>query len=394
MSAPDPASAGEGHGQAAVLDVGGLDALIRLLGSRGYRVMGPVVREGAVVPGEIAGVADLPRGCHDRQEAGTYRLDIEADDEELFGWAVGPGSWKAELFPPSQEVWRARVTDGRVEVEEPDDDVRPLAIFGARPCEVAALGVLDRVLGDGAVGDPHYLRRRRDALVIVVECGAPAATCFCTSMGTGPGATGSFDLALTELLDDDGHRFVAHHAGPRGVDLLAAVGAGPAGGGDLAAARAVLDHSIAAIHRQLPKDTVASLLARNLEHPQWEEVAERCVACGNCTLVCPTCFCSDVTDVTELSGEVRRTRTWASCFDLEHSHMAGGAVRGSVSSRYRQWLTHKLSTWWDQFDTSGCVGCGRCIAWCPVGIDLTEEVAVFAATDGTGPASAGEAGTR
>jgi ferredoxin len=134
--------------------------------------------------------------------------------------------------------------------------------------------------------------------------------------------------------------------------------------------------------RQLSVDGLAALLARNLDHPRWDEVAERCLACGNCTLVCPTCFCSDVRDKTTLTGEIRRERSWASCFDLEHSYLHGGPVRATTSSRYRQWLTHKLSTWWDQFGTSGCVGCGRCIAWCPVGIDLTEEAAAIRSTDG------------
>jgi sulfhydrogenase subunit beta (sulfur reductase) len=132
----------------------------------------------------------------------------------------------------------------------------------------------------------------------------------------------------------------------------------------------------------LPVRAVADLFSQNLEHPRWDEVASRCLSCGNCTMVCPTCFCSDVHDTADTVGVVERRRTWSSCFDLEHSYLHGGPVRASSSSRYRQWLTHKLSTWWDQFDTSGCVGCGRCIVWCPVGIDLTQEVAAIAASDG------------
>jgi Fe-S-cluster-containing hydrogenase component 2 len=118
----------------------------------------------------------------------------------------------------------------------------------------------------------------------------------------------------------------------------------------------------------------------NLEHPRWDDVAERCLSCTNCTLVCPTCFCFAVEDVNSLDGErAERTQRWDSCFTLGHSMLHGaGSVRGDTRSRYRQWLTHKLSTWWDQFDESGCVGCGRCISWCPAGIDLTEEVAAIA----------------
>jgi ferredoxin len=134
--------------------------------------------------------------------------------------------------------------------------------------------------------------------------------------------------------------------------------------------------------RSLDTADLPGLLARNLEHPRWEEVAKRCLSCGNCTLVCPTCFCSDVSDVSDVSGTVERQRRWASCFDLDHSYLHGGPVRLTTASRYRQWLTHKLSTWWDQFDESGCVGCGRCLTWCPVGIDLTEEAAAIRAADG------------
>ena len=133
-------------------------------------------------------------------------------------------------------------------------------------------------------------------------------------------------------------------------------------------------------HRQRSLDThdIRDLLLGNLDHARWEEVGQRCLACANCTMVCPTCFCSTVQDVTDLTGDhVTRERFWESCFTAEHSYMNCGTVHKSISSRYRQWLTHKLASWHDQFDTSGCTGCGRCITWCPVGIDLTEEVSAI-----------------
>ena len=368
-------------GDSAVIDVNGLDALIRLLAELGYSTRGPVVRDGAIMPGPVAGVADLPVGCHDDQGPGHYRLE-RGDDEALFSWAVGPGSWKSELFPPSQVLWRATVDGDDVTITEPDIRAAPVALIGARPCEVAALDILDKVLNDADVADPRYSARRDGSFVVAAECGAPSATCFCTSMGTGPGADRGFDLALSELDDGGGHRFLMRIGSVRGAEILSRLPLSEVAPADLEARRQMLAAAESAIVRHLPTEGLAALLTRNLEHPRWEEVAERCLACGNCTLVCPTCFCSDVRDVSTLSGEVRRERTWASCFDLDHSYLHGGPVRASTSSRYRQWLTHKLSTWWDQFGTSGCVGCGRCIAWCPVGIDITEEAAAISRSDG------------
>jgi ferredoxin len=135
------------------------------------------------------------------------------------------------------------------------------------------------------------------------------------------------------------------------------------------------------VPRSLDTDGIRDLLFSNLEHPRWQQVADRCLSCANCTLVCPTCFCSSVSDVADLSGDhASRERQWASCFTLEHSQMHGGNARPTVASRYRQWLTHKLAGWIDQFGSSGCTGCGRCITWCPVGIDLTAEVAAIRET--------------
>jgi ferredoxin len=374
-------------GEVVVLRLDGLDSLVAKLAQLGFDTKGPVVRAGAVVPGPITGIGDLPCGVHDVQAPGSYQLN-HTDDGRLFDWAVGPGSWKAEFFPPSQEVWRAAMVGDSLQFSEPAPPATSLAIVGARPCELAALDVLDRVLKDGAHRDPVYAERRERVFVAVVECATPAATCFCSSMGTGPGIEVGFDLALTEIDDADGHRFVVRAGSDAGANALSGLAHEAARDEDLEARGRVLDMAAARMGRHLQTEGLASLLARNVDHPRWADVAERCLSCANCTLVCPTCFCSDVRDTTDLGGALQRRGVWSSCFDLDHSYLHGGAVRTSASSRYRQWMTHKLSTWWDQFDTSGCVGCGRCIAWCPVGIDITEEVAFIAASDDATTANA------
>jgi sulfhydrogenase subunit beta (sulfur reductase) len=369
-------------GDSAIIDRLGLDDLITALGQRGFRTLGPIVRDGAIVHGEVGASSDLPVGWHDEQGPGSYRLRSGGEDT-LFDWAVGPASWKSEFFPPQETIWRATVREGEVSIVEPTSEPPPVAILGARPCELAALDILDRVLKDGEVPDPGYTRRRQGSFVVVVECGSPSASCFCTSMDTGPSATDGYDLALTELTDPGDHRFLVRVGSEAGAEVLEATSWCTPAPHDFEQRDAVVTDSSIRMGRSLDTDSLAALLARNLDHPRWEQVADRCLSCGNCTLVCPTCFCSDVDDVSDLSGTVERQRSWASCFDLAHSYIRGGPVRPTTSSCYRQWLTHKLSTWWDQFDTSGCVGCGRCVTWCPVGIDITEEAAAIRATDGS-----------
>ena len=266
-------------GDDAVIDVGGLDRLIVLLGERGYRAIGPVARDGAIVHGEVSGADDLPAGWHDVQAPGRYRLE-QAGDAELFGWAVGPASWKSEFFKPTETLWRATVSDAAVSIRLPPPPERPLAIVGARPCELAALDVLDRVLAGGEVPDDRYTARRAGSLVVAVECGKPSSTCFCTSMGTGPDAGPGYDLALTELLTGT-HRFYVQVGSEAGADLLDGIGWTPATEEDRGARREVVDGARAGMGRSLQTDGLAALLARNLEHPRWDEVAERCLSCGN-----------------------------------------------------------------------------------------------------------------
>jgi ferredoxin len=361
------------------IDRHGLGALLDAIAADGYRLIGPTVRDAAVVLDDIASVDDLPAGWGDEQDGGRYRLRRRPDDL-LFGWAVGAHSWKAFLFPPRVTLWSASRVDDGFQIDEPPEADERLAFFGVRGCDLHAIAIQDRTFLGGSHADPHYARRRAALLLVAVNCSDPAATCFCTSMGTGPGVTGGADLVVTELLDGDGHRFVVAAMTGRGVTLLAGVPARPTSDGDDARAAAVTVRSAQRITRAVETDGIRDLLLANLDHPRWDDVAERCLACTNCTLVCPTCFCSTVEDHTDLSGaHAERVRRWDSCFTLDHSHTHGGSVRTTHGARYRQWLTHKLATWVDQFDSSGCVGCGRCITWCPVGIDLTAEVAAIRA---------------
>lgn len=353
----------------------GLDRLIRLLADRGYEVVGPTVRDGAIVLDHVEGTADLPAGVREEQGPGSYSLTPTGDDR-LFDWAHGPDAGKRFLFPARELLATiTRGADGMRRAPDPDEG-RPYALVGLRACDLAAIAVQDRVFMDL---DPTYRRRRERAVLIGVNCAVPGATCFCASMGTGPRCTAGFDLALTEL--DDG--FAIETGSARGEELLAGLAAREATEPEAGEVDRIVAEAAASMGRELDTSDMPGLLHRNRSHPRWRDVGERCLACANCTNVCPTCFCHDVVDGVSLSGAVAtRTREWASCFSAEYSWAAGEVVRDSRASRYRQWLTHKFASWIDQYGTSGCVGCGRCITWCPVGIDVIEEVVAIRATDG------------
>jgi ferredoxin len=353
-------------------------ALLASIARAGYRIVGPTVRDGAIVYGEIRGVDDLPVGWTERQEAGTYRLERRTD-AALFGYVVGPHSWKQYLFPSRERLWTARRTGDSFEVEPPDADPTPLAFLGVRACELAAIAIQDRVFL-GAVQDPGYRSRRQRILRIAVQCGQAGGTCFCVSMGTGPGVRDGYDLVLTEILEAGSHHFLLTVGTAAGARVLDGVPTTPAGRSDEDAAERIVSRTAESMGRTMNADGLRDLLAASLEHPRWEDVGRRCLSCTNCTMVCPTCFCSTTEEVPDLSADtVERWRRWDSCFNSDYSRLHTQVVRKSTPSRYRQWLTHKLGTWHDQFGTSGCVGCGRCVTWCPVGIDLTEEIAALRA---------------
>ncbi|HEX8918311.1 MAG TPA: 4Fe-4S dicluster domain-containing protein [Chloroflexota bacterium] len=366
----------------AVLDREGLNGLLLALQDLGYQVVGPTVRDRAIVYDRVRTIDDLPVGWTDEQDGGTYRLR-KRDDDALFGYAVGPHSWKKYLFPPTLRLWKARREGDDLKLVEEEAASPPLAFLGVRSCELHAIRIQDKVFMGGSYVDPTYSARRETAFLIAVNCGHPGGTCFCVSMNTGPKADAGFDLALTEVLDSDAHYFLVEVGSERGAEVLSRIPQRPAGGDEMAAAAGVVESAAQQMGRQMETDDIKQLLYRNYEHPRWDDVASRCLSCTNCTMVCPTCFCSTVEDSTDLTGqEAERVRLWDSCFTVDFSYIHGGSVRSSPKSRYRQWMTHKLATWYDQFGTSGCVGCGRCITWCPVAIDITEEVAAIRITDG------------
>jgi sulfhydrogenase subunit beta (sulfur reductase) len=349
--------------------------LLSTLRGLGYRCVGPVVRDGAIAYEALSDIGELPAGINDEQQPGSYRLTA-TDTVRLFDWANGPQALKPWLFSSRECLWTAqRSADGSLSFTEQVPQGEPTAVIGVRACDLAALALQDRhFLAEGSV-DAWYEARRRQLLLVAVNCTRPASTCFCASTGDGPAAESGYDLVLDEL--DDGYLVVAGSA--TGKRILALLPVLPVTDAQRQAALQATVRAAAMQTRSLPARNLQALLFGNLDHPRWEDVARRCLSCGNCTSVCPTCFCYREADQPALDGgRSIHIREWDSCFSQGHSYIHGLTIRPDTRLRYRQWLTHKLGSWHEQYGRSGCVGCGRCITWCPTGIDITAEVAAIA----------------
>jgi sulfhydrogenase subunit beta (sulfur reductase) len=361
------------------------DTLISTLNNQGYEVIGPTVREGAIVYDFVTSSTDLPVGCTHEQSAGKYRL-VNCNDHALFGFNTSPQSWKKFLHPATLLLNKSQRDRSNYTITPLKVDQQKYAFIGVRPCDLAAISVLDKVFITESNTDSGYQTRRSNIFIVVINCGQSGGNCFCASMQTGPRATTGFDLALTEILEKDRHYFVAEAGTEQGEAILKNIPHKEANIYELKSAENMIDDATSQMGRSVDTENISELLSNNSEHKQWQEVGKRCLTCGNCTMVCPTCFCNTIEDVTDLSGnDATRIRKWDSCFTLDFSYIHGGSIRSSAMSRYRQWLTHKFASWHHQFGTSGCVGCGRCITWCPVGIDITEELHAIRTNEQTNP---------
>jgi len=346
-----------------------LSELLSLLQGDGYRLVGPTEEQGAIVYREIDSTDALPAGLVDHQAPGSYRLERQAH-HRWFDWVGTAQGLKPLLFTPEQPLWVAHPDDNGFNFKTVADTPPPTAVIGVRSCDLAALALQDRHFLHGAFVDPHYQARRQSLLLIAVNCHRSADTCFCVSTGDGPEVKTGADLVLDEL--DEG--FEIRATSDTGQALLGRLATQALHPGQQHRNRELRQQATVQ-QRALPSTNLRDpLYAARADERHWQPVAARCLTCGNCTAVCPTCFCFRVDQQAPLDGsESEAVRRWDSCFSDEHSYVVGHVVRKSAEHKYRQWLTHKLAIWHDQYGRSGCTGCGRCITWCPVGIDLVEE---------------------
>ncbi len=354
-----------------------LQALLDVLQKAGYSCVGPQVRDGAIVYDTLTHADQLPWGVRDKQSPGEYRLET-IPERKAFAFSNGPQAIKPVLFKPQETVWRTeRQSDGKLVFQPHHPIETPIAMIGARACDLAAMTIQDKVFVGGAHVDTRYQQRRENLLVVAVNCTYASNNCFCVSAGTGPHVRDTFDILMTEV--EGG--FVVKTGSERGVAMIQPLKLKGSNDQQVAVASQYVDEAAAMQTKRMPLDNsraLRDLLFSKLDSPRWDEVAERCLSCGNCTSVCPTCFCHSEAEKPSLDGSSsEHQREWDSCFTAGHSQLNGTIIRDDTKKRYRQWVTHKLGSWFDQFGTSGCVGCGRCMTWCPVGIDITEEVAAI-----------------
>ncbi|KAA3616201.1 MAG: sulfite reductase subunit A [Calditrichaeota bacterium] len=358
-----------------ILPAGEFDVFLQALNKAGYEIIGPTVEDQAIVFDTITSSSELPTGWTDEQNAGSYRLH-KTEENLFFDFNVSPHSWKKRLHLANLLLWQAKTNGSGFSIAESNGNIPKQAFLGVRSCDAAAIEKQDKIFLQGDYIDTAYKSRRDQTLIITVNCSKAGGNCFCTSMETGPYAKSGYDLSLTEIKKNGRYFFYLEIGSDEGASVLAGMPAlEEASVDDDSFVRDKMREVSKMMKKNVDTTDIKSLFYDNYDNSIWTKIAERCMNCANCTMVCPTCFCTNVEDVTDLTGaEAERWRRWDSCFTMDFSYIHGGSVRPSAANRYRHWITHKFAAWHDQFDESGCVGCGRCITWCPVGIDITQEI--------------------
>lgn len=341
-----------------------------------HTVVGPKIRDGVLTLSSIDS-GDLPAGYTDRQAAGMYRL-VKSDKTEIFAYSSGFDSFKKFLNPPYAELFSYKASKNTFLTASLISHHTPYAFFGIRACDRAALKLYDRVFLEGVNREPCYESLRHNLLIIAVNCVYPGDNCFCLSTGTGPELRDGYDLLITELKDS----LLLESGSQAGSKIMKSLPLTAVTDADIQEKASRLENSRKIFKKSVNLDGLPALIYRNFEHPVWQDISERDLECGNCTQVCPTCFCTSSYDSIELKGILKRfssmsgkkVKKWDSCFSRNFARVHGGNFRTTRRARYRHWFAHKLAYCFEQFGLPGCVGCGRCITWCPAGIDITQEL--------------------
>ncbi len=264
------------------------------------------------------------------------------------------------FFPQTEKMYKFKFKGNSVDIEEFTEEQAQQVIFGIRSCDVQSIDCLDKVFLTKGYEDQFYKTKREKTLLVALSCTKPQDTCFCESMGLNPQEAPGADVQGYDLGDALG--FVAKT--PAGEALLAKYS------GLFTEINAV-PQKVEGFNLKADVAGIPEKLAKMFDHPIWDEVSQKCLGCGACAYLCPTCHCFDI------SGTVRgdqgyKFRCWDCCMFSEYTRMAGGHnPRPSKKERVRNRFLHKLYYFKDRYGQLLCTGCGRCIAKCPVGMDIT-----------------------
>jgi ferredoxin len=302
-----------------------IDDMLYQLQGDGYKCVAPRHHESEINYDTITKSADLPWGFHDEQAPGHYKVN-KSDHKHAFGFVLPTTSVKPMLFKAKENVWKVKRNDEGKLAFEPIVEFEKIAVFGVRPCDLRGIEIQDRVFMENSYNDVRYVKRRENQFLIAMNCTKSHSNCFCVALGDAPQADKGFDLAMTEI---EGDGFVVEIGSDKGRALLDALDLEAASGGQAQKALAKIVYAVDGQKKTLPpiKEVETKLMA-NLEHPQWDDVASRCLSCGSCTQVCPTCFCHTERDEPNVLGtETNHTREWDSCFSIDHSYTHGDTFR-------------------------------------------------------------------
>jgi sulfhydrogenase subunit beta (sulfur reductase) len=276
---------------------------------------------------------------------------------------------KANFLPPMEEMFRFQKDKEGYKIELPPDGGRQL-IFGIRPCDARALKIIDPNFKD-LYQDPYYLNKRKSAILVGLGCNNPDESCFCTSMGVSPAESDDVDLMLTDIGDE----LLIEPVSAAGRELITkSRGLKAAAKADEAKAKEVKKASYNKVTRKLDTEGIADKLSASFDDQEfWEKVAAKCISCGICTLLCPTCYCFDINDEL-IKQQGTRFRSWDSCGFPVYTKMPMENPRQEKWKRVRQKVCHKYEFYPMSLDVIACTGCGRCIRLCPVNWDITQVI--------------------
>ncbi len=308
-----------------------------------------------------------------KRDGRVFFRPFSLGDEVCLGDEPVRGTPKEILFPQSETLLTYHHEGRSLVISDalPEDET-PWLIFGLRPCDAASILVLDRVFG-GTPGDPYYMKRREKTFLVGLGCVRPGTACFCKAMGEGPFSMKGLDVMMTDI----GQDVVLRASSEKGEFLLKKMDLPEASAVEMSRVEEVMSEAEAVMEEAMDLEALRAVLDCSIDDPLWLDMTEKCISCGICTYLCPTCHCFDVTD----EGEDRwgeRKRTWDSCqFPLFTLQASGENPRPTAKERYRQRIMHKFSFIPEEHGIVGCVGCGRCVTECPVNLDIRQILQAF-----------------